>query len=408
MNPPTLPFNIPQQYHQPSISLKSGFQEENDVIFSITFNSGKTIKNLFNFLSNYSKVTFQICSKGLEIMEQKNKEIKGDKSLKISNICHFIFDTKKQQQFIFQPHLLSEEYTDFLSLTFNCSDIYNIVSSSKTNTSLKFSYYRSNTSIMKIYIYSESISESSSSVNIQNISNIREQIDSDIVSEEIEYSEEFDTKPRRRQIKISDESLQPIVKISSKEFLNFFSKIDKKEYENSNFIIELYNGGGYILSSNYKTETRIQSPGGFDGQKFTFTCNAKTIAGFFKEMAKISLYNSTLAFYALNEEMFRISQYISDIMYQKFYYYQKDKFVVTIPGSRFISHSPSKPGEINKTFSNMKISFQAPTIQQFQAPTIQPPQFQPPNIQHIQPPNIQHIQPPQFYVPQQPVEKINI
>jgi hypothetical protein len=408
MNPPTLTFNN----HLPIFSLKSGIQEENDVIFSITFNSGKTIKNLFNFLSNYSKVTFQICGKGLEIMEQKNKEIKSDKSLKISNICHFIFDTKKQQQFIFQPHLLSDQYTDFLSLTFNCSDIYNIVSSSKTNTSLKFSYYRSNTSIMKIYIYSDSNSESSSSVNIQNISNIREQIDSDIISEEIDFSGEVELKPRRLQTKISDENLQPIVKISSKEFLNFFSKIDKKEYENSDFIIELYSGtgnsdGGYILSSTYKTETKIQSPGGFVGEKFTFVCNAKSIAGFFKEMAKISLYNSTLAFYALNNEMFRVSQYISDIMYQKFYFYQKDKFVVSHPGSRFITHSPSKPIDINKLVHNMKIEFQPPMIQQFkppQLPMIQ--QFKPPQL-----PMIQQFQPPQPPVIQQfqpPVGKINI
>lgn len=286
---------------------------DNDTIFTVTFNLGKIVKAMFSFLVMYSDFTFQCFPEGIQIIEELS-DINGRKE----HISELIFDGKKQQEYVFIPENLPENFTirDYLCIQLSVKHICDLMGNNKKDTSVKFLYSKSNLAVLKVFVFESDEKPIYSEVPIKRYAYQQKNFISD---------------------EIASDNITPILRLSTVDFIKFIERIDKKSYSSHDFEINLYTGGGISMRSLGPSGTSTEF-GNKTGTEYKFIFPPK-MSGNFKNLAKIACEKTSLFFYAFDNKILRISQWISSIAYQKFYFLQSDKMVAVYQQQQSLIHS---------------------------------------------------------------------
>lgn len=318
---------------------------DNDTIFTVTFNLGKIVKGMFTFLTEYSEFTLQCFPEGIQVIETLS-----DSTGRKEHVTELIFDGKKQQDYSFIPENLPENFTvrNCVCLQFSVKNVSDLMANNKKETSVKFLYSKSNIAVLKVFLYES---------------------DEKPIYSEVPVKRYFQQPKNFINDEISSENLSPLLKLSSTDFVRFIERINKKNYSIHDFEISVYTSGGMAMKSLSPSGTSCEY-GDRSGTEYKFIFPPK-MTGVFKTLAKIAVEKTSLFFYALDNKMLRISQWISSIGYQKFYYLQSDKMLVVYQQQQMIQQQ-SMINNHQAFMSNNQQQFSTPQFYQTQNLYTQP------------------------------------
>lgn len=265
------------------------------VIASITFGDGKAIKSMFEFMSAYKEITIEFFPKGIQI-----KEANLDGGI-ARDMSYMVFDASKQLEYNFCSVNIHKEFPskEHVCLRISVVDIIGSIRDNKTATSVRLLYSIQNLNFLQVTTITGSLTSNS----IVRVSKI--------------------TEPSPYHINGSICNSEPIYRCIVESFCANMAKLNKKIGNVSyDFEITLYTNGGICIKSLAPSSISYTN-GDLTGSEYKFIMEHK----FAKRLAKLSKITprTTLFFYALDNKILRLSQSISTIGMQAFFFQQPER-----------------------------------------------------------------------------------
>lgn len=267
------------------------------VIASITYGDGKAIKSMYEFISAYKEITIEWFEQGIQI---KEAIMEGGIARDMS---YLVFDASKQLEYNFCPENIPKEFPskENVCMRISVANIIGTIRDNKTATSVRFLYSAYYPQFLQVTTITGALSSNSVVPIIKLTEPSPYHISGDICSSKI----------------------QPIYKCIVESFCVNMAKLNKKIGNVSyDFVITLYTDGGICIQSLAPSSISY-THGELSGTNYKFRLEHK----FAKRLAKLSKITprTTLFFYALDNRILRLSQSISTIGMQAFFFQQTDR-----------------------------------------------------------------------------------